>query len=286
MTKCLLRLATVRVLRTTALGMVFLASAPAMVAGQRPPVPTGRCVGNCPDSGRGTGSGSGRRRQSRKPTDADRRESAAQEQNNKGIEAENRGDWAAAASYFQEALKNSPDDAVIRKNLDIALQQIAATDRQRQDAAVEAAAANLEKSSRTLAESLKAAPSVAGLDFDGGHSTAAPGSGNARVVDARKVPSGLPKSVEDAIVGAYSTAPAGVSDRVRKGFQAVMDRDWKVARAWFEDALNRDPGNAGLKHLLAALDNSAPRVPLMTDEGVMDAIDAMFGLPPRAHPAR
>ena len=33
-----------------------------------------------------------------------------------------------------------------------------------------------------------------------------------------------------------------------------MDRDWKVAKAWFEDALNRDPNNAGLKRLVAFVD--------------------------------
>lgn len=71
------------------------------------------------------------------------------------------------------------------------------------------------------------------------------------VVDARNVPSGLWQGMDSAIATAYSDAPPGVSDRVRKGFQAVMDRDWKVAKAWFEDALNRDPDNAGLKRLVA-----------------------------------
>ncbi len=76
------------------------------------------------------------------------------------------------------------------------------------------------------------------------------------VVDARNVPSGLPKALDSAIAKAYSDAPPGVSDRVRKGFQAVMDRDWKVAKAWFQDALNRDPNNAGLKRLVALTDSS------------------------------
>lgn len=78
------------------------------------------------------------------------------------------------------------------------------------------------------------------------------------VVDARNVPSGLPKSVGNAIATAYSDAPPGVSDRVRKGFQAVTTRDWKVAKAWFEDALNRDPNNAGLKRLVALADAPQP----------------------------
>ncbi|MGB9080663.1 MAG: hypothetical protein WCD00_05140 [Desulfuromonadaceae bacterium] len=80
------------------------------------------------------------------------------------------------------------------------------------------------------------------------------------VVDARNVPSGLDKATENAIAKAYPNAPAGVSDRVRKGFQAVMERDWKVARAWFEDALNRDPGNPGLQRLVALADYSQQHV--------------------------
>lgn len=65
-----------------------------------------------------------------------------------------------------------------------------------------------------------------------------------RVVDARQVPTGLPPAVEAAI----PATPAG--DRVRKGFQAITDHDWKVARAWFQDALNHEPGNPGLQRLV------------------------------------
>lgn len=68
--------------------------------------------------------------------------------------------------------------------------------------------------------------------------------GDTSVVDARNVPTGLPKSVEKAI----PRTPAG--DRVRKGFQAITERDWKVALAWFQDALNHEPGSPGLKRLV------------------------------------
>lgn len=64
------------------------------------------------------------------------------------------------------------------------------------------------------------------------------------VVDARNVPSGLPKSVDDAI----PHTPSG--ERVRKGFQAVQDGDWKVALAWFKDALNKEPGDPGISRLV------------------------------------
>ena len=77
---------------------------------------------------------------------------------------------------------------------------------------------------------------------------------NSNVVDARNVPSGLPRSIDDAITSAYEKAPAGVSDRVRKGFQAVMTHDWALAHAWLEDALNHDPDNAYLKKFVKLAD--------------------------------
>ena len=86
-------------------------------------------------------------------------------------------------------------------------------------------------------------------------------SGDPMVVDARNVPSGLWQGMDSAIATAYSDAPPGVSDRVRKGFQAIMDRDWKVAQAWFEDALIRDPDNAGLKRLVALAGSSVQPIP-------------------------
>lgn len=63
-------------------------------------------------------------------------------------------------------------------------------------------------------------------------------------------------SVVDARVprdGAYLTAQvpdlqnSPATDRITKGFQAVIKHDWPVALAWFQDALNRDPNNAALK---------------------------------------
>lgn len=68
------------------------------------------------------------------------------------------------------------------------------------------------------------------------------------VVDARHVPSGLPKSIAAEI----PETPAG--DRVRKGFEAIMDHDWNAAHAWFQDALNHDPGNAGIQRLVDLAD--------------------------------
>jgi hypothetical protein len=64
------------------------------------------------------------------------------------------------------------------------------------------------------------------------------------VVDARNVPSGLPPWVDAQL----PHGPAG--DRVRKGYEAVQAHDWKVARAWFQDAQNHAPGDAGIARLV------------------------------------
>lgn len=77
--------------------------------------------------------------------------------------------------------------------------------------------------------------------------------GDPSVVDARHVPTGLPKSVEAEI----PDTPAG--DRVRKGFQAIMGHDWNVAHAWFQDALNHDKGNAGIERLIELAEYSMKR---------------------------
>ena len=66
---------------------------------------------------------------------------------------------------------------------------------------------------------------------------------NTSVVDARCLPRD----------GAYLTAQvpelarSPAADRITKGFQAVINHDWPVALAWWQDALNRDPNNAAIK---------------------------------------
>ena len=37
------------------------------------------------------------------------------------------------------------------------------------------------------------------------------------------------------------------ADRIRKGYQALLSRDWLVTLSWWQDALKRDPNNAALK---------------------------------------
>lgn len=62
------------------------------------------------------------------------------------------------------------------------------------------------------------------------------------VVDARVARDGASFTNQ---VPELKRSPA--ADRINKGFQAVINHDWPVALAWWQDALNRDPGNAALK---------------------------------------
>lgn len=95
---------------------------------------------------------------------------------------------------------------------------------------------------------------------------------NAMVVDACDPGTDLPKGVSDAIEGVFTNSPRDLTDRVRKGFNAVMNRDWKLASVWFKDALSRDPTNEKLRSLAALADydetktkGSALRVPTDDD---------------------
>lgn len=97
------------------------------------------------------------------------------------------------------------------------------------------------------------------------------------VVDARNVPSGLPKPMDDAIAAACAGTPEGVCERVRKGFQAVMTRDWNVAKAWFQDAASRDPNNAWLNNLVVHSSATTAKPPAATGAPVTNAdLDKVF----------
>jgi tetratricopeptide (TPR) repeat protein len=198
----------------------------------------------------------------------------ARDLNQKGIDAYNSGDDESAAKYFQEALDKAPDDSAIQQNLQNAKDQIAFKKQKSEE--------EFNQDKQKALGQLKGISN--GGDFDSPSSLKgvgstdsglkdAPNSGDsmglktlpdvnldAHVVDARHVPSGLPKAVDDAIASGYSGAPSGVSDRVRKGFQAVTTHDWKLAKAWFGDALNHDPDNAGLKRLVELADYTEKRI--------------------------
>ncbi|WP_332776320.1 tetratricopeptide repeat protein [Polaromonas sp.] len=196
--------------------------------------------------------------------------------NEKGVQAYKKGDWAAAISLFQQALQNDPNDPTYRQNLANAQANMAnqqerekaereAMDRQRQN---KVAADNMQQSIQNFAQTLNAAPVSGGLDFDGRTAGTAPSVGNSGGLDftasvtipSQKKPVPVLPSGDPMVVdargprdGAHLTnqvpelknSPA--ADRISKGFQAVINHDWPVALAWWQDALKRDPNNAVLK---------------------------------------
>jgi len=141
--------------------------------------------------------------------------------NKQGIEAYNKGDWDTAIAYFDQAVRNSPDDAVIRQNLTnaynartnkAALQtrEREATERQRQN---KAAADNMQQSIHDFAQTLNAAPLSGGLDFDGRNPGSTPGgSSNSGGLDftsaiapsAKGAPPAVGKNANQAKSTAYS----------------------------------------------------------------------------------
>ena len=216
--------------------------------------------------------------------------------NELGVQAYNKGDWATALAYFERAIQQDPNDPVMRKNLANARENLEAQQRKEkvEREAMEqlrrnkAAADNMQQSIQSFSQTLNAAPVSGGLDFDGRTAESAPSNGQSggldftasvpaavqakrtsavpandpKVVDARNVPPGLPPAVDSAIAGAFVSAPAGVSDRVRKGFQAGAAGDWLAAQAWFADALSRDPSNAALQNLMVAARSGAAPAPV------------------------
>lgn len=135
-----------------------------------------------------------------------------------------RGDQRGALTLYKRALATNPDclDAAGNKwvrDLEARLNATGA----------------MHQALDRYAEALQPAPASGTLVFL---------TGDAPVVDSRAVPAGLP----DAVVASIPATPAG--DRVRKGFQAIADHDWAVAQAWFEDALNHEPGDPGLQRLV------------------------------------
>ncbi len=190
-----------------------------------------------------------------------------------------RKDWDNAIRSFEEALDRDPDDPDLNDWLKRAK---AEKEKARMPAIASPprpAPTNNSKvvDTRNEPAGLGGKSNSTGATAKSGQTKPAPTSpsGDPMVVDARNVPSGLPKALDNAIATAYSSAPPGVSDRVRKGFQAVMVRDWKVAKAWFQDALNRDPNNAGLKRLVAL--TGSPQQPNMQPASV-DARNEPAGL--------
>jgi len=110
---------------------------------------------------------------------------------------------------------------------------------------------------------------TSGLGDSSGLKTLPDVNADTHVVDARDVSTGLPKSIASEI----PDTPAG--NRVRKGFEAIQNHDWKLALAWFQDALNHDPGNVGVQRLidLAEFTMKRPNLPHVTAPRPKPAVD-------------
>ena len=173
--------------------------------------------------------------------------------NNQAVDVMKDWDYLDRAQQMLErAVQLDPSDATIAANLRDVRNAISM-----KKSRAQAMTVSVDAAITSLATALR---NGQGLDFT--KTWVMPSSnlqfGSSSIVDARAVASGLPAGTDRAIADLYGKAPAGVSDRVRKGFQAVMVRDWNVARAWFEDALLRDPSNPGLKKLIEAVNRPAP----------------------------
>lgn len=196
--------------------------------------------------------------------------------NQQGLQYLNDKKWKLARDCFKTALDKWPDNQTIRDNYQKALNAIVSEEMEQKRQQQE----QFDKDKRdalTLLKSingseefgLKGVGSGSDLGLKGVDDTKTSnlglkgiddnktlfGKGTAwsAPVDTRatgpskldaNVPTGLPKFVEDSI----PHTPAG--DRMRKGMEAVLNHDWKVALAWFQDALNHQPDDAGLKRLV------------------------------------
>lgn len=107
-------------------------------------------------------------------------------------------------------------------------------------------------------------------------------SQNAMIVDACDPGTDLPKGIADAIEGVFKDSPRAVTDRVRKGFNAVMQRDWKLASVWLRDALAREPNNVPLRvfSLLVERDKEPPDLPPASDAEIQKLFDEVLASAP------
>lgn len=119
-----------------------------------------------------------------------------------------RGDWNNAIRSFEEALDRDPDNEDLAKDL---------------------ARARSEKARAAVAAASPRRPTPA-VNID------------SSVVDTR----GVPQDAADLIARVPQLAQSPAANAIRKGFQAVVTRDWKVALAWWQTALQRDPHNDAL----------------------------------------
>ena len=251
------------------------------------------------------------------------RRNEAHNANEDGVKAFEKGDYALALNLFMKAYQLAPDNQRIKQNLEnskIMLDRQIREKKEAEEAAKrnQAAVNAMQQSARALADSLTVSADD-GLDFDKSinlvkaprldftNNPASPAPcnggltfGDTKTVDARCVPSGLGKFIDDSIAREFAKSPAGVGERVSKGFQSLLVKDRSVALAWFKQALGLDPNNEGLKRVIELIEDtikyqSNPKVilkqPLVIDEKqasedlMKTVLDNIGYLPPPPAPA-
>jgi hypothetical protein len=217
-----------------------------------------------------------------------------------GIDAYNRQDYEAAIQSFQGALEKKPGDSTITNWIQKAKDAIAAK-KQRVQAAFNANKQESLSQLRGLAQGgnfdsntglkgigstdsgLKGLASTdSGLNNapyygDSGVVKTLPVNTDPMVVDARDVPSGLPKEINDAI----PHTPAGESER--KGFEAIQTHDWKAALIWFQDGLKKERSNIHLIKLIDLAESSLKSESQNTNV-ILPTDDAELNDTLKAHP--
>ena len=173
-----------------------------------------------------------------------------------GRDAFNRQDYETAIKYFQAALEKTPDDSTISNWILKNKAAITGKKQREQEAFNRSKQEGLSQlrglsqggnfDSGTGLKSINSTDSgLKGLDDNStGLKTLPNVITDPMVVDARNVPTGLPKEVEDSI----PHTPAG--NWVRKGFQAIQAHDWKSALADFQTAQLNESGDPGLARLV------------------------------------
>lgn len=97
----------------------FLLEGQGIAQSQRAMVCGGGCGGGCGPcaSGGGGGGGGWRAPAAPRPTAAEIADEKSRAQNDQGLAAYNKKDWAVAEAYFRKALKFTPNDRVVLRNL-------------------------------------------------------------------------------------------------------------------------------------------------------------------------
>lgn len=197
------------------LGTVCLASAPAMATDWRQPgsqkeaICQGSCGGGCgPCSGTTSPTPSGPSPEEVKQQKERARLKAKAWSSDEALDYFDRKDWDNAIRSFEEALDRDPDDPDLNDWL-----------------------------KRAKAEKAKAQMPVVAAPL-----RPAPGN-DSKVVDTR----GVPKDAADLLAKVPELRNSPEAERIRKGYQALRNRDWPVALVWWQEALKRDPNNAALK---------------------------------------